>query len=177
MVRARSASQPPNASAPTSRQNGHESNGSPQPHRRFSSTPRSQRSRISPTEKEPSAWPRSRSRSVLPLRPQPPMYRPGTDRRPRGASMVRSTRRTWRPCRGRHRLSRARRSRVNHRAPCARASRAPAHRPLPRYSPPPRACVRNALVVIDVLTERMPPGNYDRFRARAHAVDDGSGPP
>ena len=71
-------SQPPNARTPTSFQNGHPSNGSPQPQRSFASNPRSHRNTSSPTEQTPGVWPSSRSTSVLPLRPSPPMNSTGT---------------------------------------------------------------------------------------------------
>src|SRR5580700_3870089 len=79
------SSHPPNAALPTCDQNGHWRNGSPQPHRSSSVMPRSHRCTSSPTAQTPGSCPISRSISVLPLRPRPPMY--STRTRPAGPAV------------------------------------------------------------------------------------------
>ena len=66
------ASQPPNASWPTSHQNSQSPKGCPQPQRSPSTMPRCHMCTTSPAEHTPGSSPISRSSSVLPLRPRPP---------------------------------------------------------------------------------------------------------
>src|SRR3712207_3947619 len=77
------------STSPTDRitgcQNPHAEKASPQPHRRSPSTPRSHRNRTSPTQTTPPAWPRMLSTIVLPLRPEPAMYRTRTTAPPPGS--------------------------------------------------------------------------------------------
>lgn len=69
------ASQPPNACAPTAVQNGQAENCRPQPQRSSQTMPRFQRCTTSPSDAMRGAASTTRSTSVDPERPKPPTYR------------------------------------------------------------------------------------------------------
>ena len=142
--------------------------------RRFSRTPRSHRSRISPTENEPSICPRSRSSSVLPLRPQPPMYRTLNRITGRGEQRVGHR---GEPLDGvlHHVVGRSgdEVGRAVQRISKERAELplVGSHLDVALFLQPP--CEPN-LVIVDVLPQGVTSGNHDRLGPRAHAVDDGA---
>src|SRR4051812_11017644 len=78
----RASGSPPNPAENAFVQNSHSSSGRPQPQLRSSRMPRCQMWRSSPTDTKPSTWPRRLSRIVVPLRPEPAMYRTIVTRAP-----------------------------------------------------------------------------------------------